>query len=392
MRTSTARALGALVLFLASQTVVCGQLSGLYGWDRATGALYVISPTSAAATLIGSSGLVGLQSLELAADGFLYGVWTDSAAQNATLYRINPATAAPAIVGLLGIGNVFEGGLAFGPTGTAYATNRGSSGSPYLFQVSLTTGAGTLIGLISGGSHDVNGLAWRDDGMLIGLDRVSNSLVLINAATAALTPLAAVSAVVGAAGGMGIRGGLGYFATSGTTGASPGSNELWTFDPMTGSQSLIGSFGPPISSLGLMALSGDCRLEGDVTTVSLSLGGIQTLTIAAPLGANRQYVVAGTTAGTYPGFPFGPLLVPLNVDGPAGYFAFTLNSPNTVPLLGSNGFLDAFGTATAHFLVPPGSPSFLAGITVNHVCAYLDIPGSGAVLGLSNPSSVLLAP
>jgi DNA-binding beta-propeller fold protein YncE len=172
MRASTARVLGALVLSLACQTAVRGQLSGLYGWDRATGDLYVISPTTTAATLIGSSGLTGLQSLELAADGFLYGVWTDSGAQNATLYRINPATAAPAIVGLLGIaGTVFEGGLAVGPTGTAYATNQGTAGSPHLFQVSLTTDAATLIGHISGGSHDINGLAWRDDGVLIGLDR-----------------------------------------------------------------------------------------------------------------------------------------------------------------------------------------------------------------------------
>ena len=65
--------------------------------------------------------------------------------------------------------------LAFAPNGTAYGTNGDSAAIPQLFTINLTTGAATVIGTLSGGDHDINGLAYRSDGMLIGLDRVTNS-------------------------------------------------------------------------------------------------------------------------------------------------------------------------------------------------------------------------
>jgi hypothetical protein len=176
---------------------------------------------------------------------------------SAILYRFDSTTYAPTAIGPLNppVGIVFEGGLAFSPGGIAYATNIGDSGSPRLFTINLNTGAATVIGTISGGSHDINGLAYRgSDGMLIGLDRVTNSLLLINPTTAVSSVLAPISATVGAVGGMTVdNNGTGYFATGGADPSFPGSNQLFSFNLLTGQQTLIGTFpstdGPGISGL-----------------------------------------------------------------------------------------------------------------------------------------------
>ena len=94
--------------------------------------------------------------------------------------------------GPLGFTRVAEGGLAFDPNGTAYGTEIGNSVGPQLFTINLATGAASIVGTISLGGHDINGLAYRSDGQLIGLDRVLNSLLVIDPATAAATQLAIV--------------------------------------------------------------------------------------------------------------------------------------------------------------------------------------------------------
>jgi hypothetical protein len=137
--------------------------------DTDNGNLYQVSTSNAALTLVGNTGVPFLADIQFAPNGTLYG-FTDSAAANPSLYKINPTTAAATLVGPLGIGFVFEGGLAFAPNGTAYGSNAGDSGHDQLFTINLTTGAATVIGTLSG-SHDINGLVYRSDGQLIGLDR-----------------------------------------------------------------------------------------------------------------------------------------------------------------------------------------------------------------------------
>jgi hypothetical protein len=145
-------------------------------------------------------------------------------------------------VGSLGLGLVFEGGLVIAPNGTAYATNEDNAGNPRLFTVDLDTAATMLVGTISGPPHDINGLAWRSDGMLVGLDRESNSLLAIDPATAASSPILGVASTVGAIGGMAAIGDSGFFATSGPSSSPSGSNTLYSFDLNTGAHLPIGSF------------------------------------------------------------------------------------------------------------------------------------------------------
>src|SRR5262245_35446881 len=125
-----------------------------------TGNLYQVSTTDASLTLIGATGVFGLGSLETAPDGTLYAFTTGD---QASLYTINPVTGAATAVGPLSAEFVFEGGLAFGPDGTAYGTNilgadQNQLSVAELFTLNLATGAATVVGIIPGGFHDINGL------------------------------------------------------------------------------------------------------------------------------------------------------------------------------------------------------------------------------------------
>jgi hypothetical protein len=91
--------------------------------------------------------------------------------------------------------------------------------------------------------------------MLVGLDRVTNSLLVIDPTTAASSVLAPISSTVGAVGGMTVLGGIGYMNTGGTGGSIPGSDELYSFDLFTGSQTLIGSFSPAFTDDGISGLA-----------------------------------------------------------------------------------------------------------------------------------------
>ena len=229
----------------------CSLAATMYGIDSDTGNLYKVSTVSASLTLIGNTGIPTSADLQFAPDGTLYSF---SVGTNSTLYRIDPNTAHATSIGLLGVGNVFEGGLAFSPGGTAYAANNGTASIPKLLKLNLLTGQATVIGTISGGSHDINGLEWRSDGMLVGLDRVSNALLAINPQTAASSTIVVLSPVVGAVGGMTAAGDSGYFSTAGPTGINgyfPGSNELYSFNLFSGAYTRIGTFAPTIQGTGI---------------------------------------------------------------------------------------------------------------------------------------------
>jgi hypothetical protein len=230
------------VLHFAQAIVLSGACSicadaELFGIDRTNGDLYRISTSNADLSLVGNTGVPNLGSLEYRpGDGFLYGFTLGS---SSTLYRIDPATANATAVGPLGIGLVFEGALQLAPNGIAYGANQGSSSSPVLFTVNLDTGVATTIGTISGGVHDINGLAWRSDGMLVGVDSTTNSLLAINPANAQSSTIAALSPTVGTRGGMAAVGDSGYFSTAAIT----GSDELYSVNLFTGAHALVGSLG-----------------------------------------------------------------------------------------------------------------------------------------------------
>jgi len=249
-------AIRAIIIAIFSLSAASNAAGGqLYGIEYDTGNLYQISTANAALSLVGNTGASLLGSLEYRpANGFLYGIGSDplnTGNGNGLLYRINPANASTTLVGSIGPEHVFEGGLVIAPDGTAYATNMNFNDNLALFKINLDTAATTMVGIISGGGHDINGLAWRSDNMLVGLDRVTDSLLAINPSTAASSVIAAVSAPIGGVGGMAAIGDSGYIAT----GNFNGSNSLFSFNLNSGAHTLIGSFSPTIAGVGISGLA-----------------------------------------------------------------------------------------------------------------------------------------
>ena len=240
----------------------------LLGIDSDTGNLYQVSTANAALTLIGNTGIATPADLQFAPDGSLY---TFNVGTNSVLFRIEPNTAHATAIGPLGLSLVFEGGLAFTPDGVAYGCNGGTAAAAQLFKLNLATGHATIIGTVSGGSHDIDGLVWRSDGMLVGLDRVSNALLAINPQTAASSTIVVLSPIVGAVGGLTAAGDSGYFSTAGPTGISGyflGSNELYSFNLFSGASARIGTFAPTIQATGI---SGIALLPPPVSQPKLSI-------------------------------------------------------------------------------------------------------------------------
>ncbi|MFH1747313.1 MAG: PEP-CTERM sorting domain-containing protein [Planctomycetota bacterium] len=238
----------------------------LFGIEYDTGHLHRISVTDGSMTYIGDTGLggnYGPASLEYNVfdSGQLYAFTTGSyndpyGVPDAKLYSIDPSTAATTEIGPLGLPTfVSEGGLAFSPAGVAYGVNTGSwAGGAELFTINLGTGAATSVGNMGPGV-DVNGLAWRSDGMLVGIERPTNSLVQIDPSTAVMTVIATLEPAVGASGGMAAIGDTGYFACGNDYSTIPGANALFTIDLYTGAHELVGSFDPWVTGIGIGGLA-----------------------------------------------------------------------------------------------------------------------------------------
>lgn len=227
----------------------------LFGIHQDTGDLWKISTVDASLTPAAQLGVTPMGSLELAPDGDLYG-FTVGLAPVPTLYRIDSQTYDVSAVGPLGLDFVFEGGLAFGSAGEAYAVNSKASENPKLFSIDLNTGQGTEIGIISGGSHDFNGLAWRSDGMLVGIDSVTNALLSIDPSNATSVEIAILDPILGAVGGMAAIGDTAYFVTAGPgIDTFFGTNSLYSVDLFTGDTLFIGSFDGTIDGKGFSGLA-----------------------------------------------------------------------------------------------------------------------------------------
>ncbi len=266
-RTPTCTLVAAGVLVgLILMTAPLALADNLFGYHYSGRDLYRVSETDASITLIGNTGLT-IGGMELYTDGFLYGITTGS---SAALYQIDPSNAAATEIGPLGIGFVFEGALAISPEGVGYGTNNDSAGNPRLFTIDIETGAATIVGTISDPPHDINGLAWRSDGMLVGLDGNQNVLLAIDPATAASSVIVDLEPSAGNAGGMTVFDGMGYFATGGSV--VGGTNELYRFDLYTGEHTLVGGFpSDVITGVGMSALA---AVPEPGSLLLLALGGL----------------------------------------------------------------------------------------------------------------------
>lgn len=255
-RSRSPHALWVLFLGLTVSAVSPALGNQMLAIEYDTGNIYDVdvSPTDVTLTLLGSTEIAGFGSLEFAPDGTLYG-FTTGLDPGPKLYEIEidprDFTVTATVIGELGLDNVFDGSLVFAPDGTVYGTNRGATTSPQLFTIDINTGEATVIGTISVGGdteHDINAMGWRNDGMLVGLDRVANALLAIDPADATAEIIANVTPDVGFVGGMAVWGETGYFATSGPDPDPNGSNELYAFDLFSGQHQLLGSFDGTITT------------------------------------------------------------------------------------------------------------------------------------------------
>lgn len=222
-----------------------------------SGDLYKVSTVDASLTLASHLGVSGIGGLEMGPDGYLYGFSTGES-PNPMLFKIDTTSYEQTAIGPIGLDFIFEGSLAFSPDGTAYAvSNNGLSDTqPQLFTIDINTGQGFSVGILSGGSHDINGMVWRSDGLLVGIDRITNSLLAIDPVDATSTLIAELDPVLGIVGGMAALGDTAYFSTAGPdVDTFFGTNSLYTIDLFSGESSLVGSFEGTIEGFGFSGLA-----------------------------------------------------------------------------------------------------------------------------------------
>lgn len=142
-------------------------------------------------------------------------------------------------------------------------------------------------------------------------------------------------------------------------------------------------------------------LQGDASTVSATTGGTQHLYLnAGHQFAGHAYRIVGSLSGTTPGFVFGGLQLPLNMDA---YMAATLSGGTEGLLVDGVGVLDALGRGSGRVVVPPGAIGLPSGTTLTHafiVCERSGSPGSGGTQPayvattsfVSNPLELTIVP
>jgi len=144
----------------------------------------------------------------------------------------------------------------------------------------------------------------------------------------------------------------------------------------------------PDGSVADVGYSPQRALHGDVSAVSLLVGGQQELTLHLDSShAGEPYVLLGSLSGSSPGIPVGAFTLPLVPDA---YTSFLLANPGAGPLSPVVGVLDGNGRAQAAFTLQPGTAPALAGLSAHH--AFLTWNAGFAVSAVSNAEPVLLVP
>jgi hypothetical protein len=347
----------------------------LFALDEDSGVLWEVRSSDAAAQRVGSTGLLRAAGLERAPDGTLYAFTTGT---GATLFAVDARTAAVRAIGPLRVGAVFEGDLAIAPDGTAWGTNQGSTLTPVLFRIDLASGAGTIVGAVSGGPHDINGLVWREDGMLIGLDGLTNALLEIDPATARSRVLAPLAVAAGSYGAMTAVDGQGYLCTAGPLGR--GSNELFAVDLFEGTLERRGSFDRFVTGNGLSGLAaGACR--GSARGYGRGLAGsggfaprVAALGCAA-VGRRFAVQVRDGLGGAHGCLALGPAPAAQAFLGGALWLDVAAGVAHTMPGRGAGA-----GRAVIAFVVP--DEPRLAGVDVFFQAFYCD-PGAPMAVSMS---------
>ena len=135
----------------------------------------------------------------------------------------------------------------------------------------------------------------------------------------------------------------------------------------------------------------DPALVASPDQLSLATGGVQSFALdAGSAHAALPYVLVGSLSGTSPGTLLSELWLPLNPDV---YTVTSLIAPNSPPLAGSSGTLDAAGRSQATFTLPPGLPPVLLGQVIHHAFAVIELqPTLLQVTFTSEAGSLTLVP
>ncbi len=253
MRTTIRLALVVLLLALAA-----GAAWGdfLHATDAVGRGLYRIDTSDGSVTYVGYHGVAsGFCGLEFGVrEDILLGITRLDAAR---LYALDPSTAVATYIGDLGVGYVFEGGLALDPTdGTLYGANVGSNEAPYIFVVDPDTGAGTLRGLVASAPHDFDGLVFDDDGQLYGLDGETQAIWKIDKNDPGGPGTEQVGAGLGAGIDMGSVGGLARGSNGTIYGYASGTHQLFTVDLVSGTAAALHTFTGDVPIFYSMAFAG----------------------------------------------------------------------------------------------------------------------------------------
>lgn len=235
------------VVLLAGTSAARG--ATLYATGENPNILYSINTVAGVITPVGAYSLtsqqdeVAIGGLEFSPSGVLYGVSIGSMGR---LYTMNIANGQATNVGLTNQFS-YEGGLSFDPTnGTAYMVNGNTSANPALSTIDVNTGLATKVGIIGGGSHDFDGLAFSPSGQLYGLDRITNSLWAIDKANPSGPGTVQIGGGLGAGVNLGAVGGMTYDAMTGVYwGYASGSKSLFTVDVVTGLATVVQTFDGP---------------------------------------------------------------------------------------------------------------------------------------------------
>ncbi len=183
-----------------------------------------------------------------------------------SLYRINMSTGAATLVGSLGIGNLFEGDLAFGDDGTLYGIQ-----DDLLYRIDTSTGAATVIGDPNGSDYSYlsfngsNTMFGIDNGMTAGSPAVY--LDEIDETNADVTASMVIDSL-GGYGGMDWNqlGGWMWVADGKTPGSSvAGHRKLFKLNPTTGDLTEVGPLGLSHGVTGLAACR-PCAVETALDT------------------------------------------------------------------------------------------------------------------------------
>ncbi|MFG0306951.1 MAG: hypothetical protein ACF8Q5_12145 [Phycisphaerales bacterium JB040] len=258
------------VLLAAASAALHPAHADLIGVNYSTGAVFSIDEHTASATELGElvRGVMGIAS---APDGMLYAITDGISGQ---LLQIDPGDWSANPVGGLGAGFTFEGGLAFDGAGHAIGGSRLAGGGRGLFEIDLATGSIGHTIVLDRTAADLNGLHFRDDGVLVGIDGDANEFVSVDLVTGEVTTIAAlITPDAGSVGGLTALGDVGYYVTAGTVSGSDGDNALYRIDLHTGSQTRIGTLGPDAGSgFGIGGLVGVVPTPGGAAL--LGLGGL----------------------------------------------------------------------------------------------------------------------